>query len=162
MSLMHYQLAGSVFQTPVLSPFFPQSIMFTSFMEEDGGCLLSSKCYHSHVFSHIKLLPRAECPLLMWQTGILTSIAFKTHTIRMEQSTLDISHILWHHLPMAYNKYPPPSGVELCCRGREGCDPDRSDTREAMKQTTTTKELYKSRVSVGSTCFHVSGWAFST
>ena len=36
-------------------------------------------------------------------------------------------------------------------------------TQEKQMKQTTTKELYKSRVSVGSTCcLHVSGWAFST
>lgn len=77
-------------------------------------CLLSET--FQTTFSHIQRLPRAKTPPF-WerQESWLLPIAFKTHTIGMDQSTLDISRVLWHHLPMAY-KYTPPSGVALCCR----------------------------------------------
>lgn len=121
-------------------------------------CLLSET--FQTTFSHIERLPRAKTlPFWERQESWLLPIALKTHTIGMDQSTLDISRVLWHHLPMAY-KYTPPSGVALCCRDRQDAVIHSWVTRRRREKLHCTIQLsfpFRGRL----TCFHVVGSLFA-
>jgi len=82
-------------------------------------------------------------------------LLFKTHTIGMDQSTLDISHVEWHHLPMAY-KYTPLPGVGLCCRDKQDAVIQRWVTQRREKEHCTNPRF------PSSTCYHVGGWKLAT
>lgn len=76
----------------------------------------------------------------------LPPIAFMTRTIRLDQSTLEISLVLWHHMPMAY-KYIPSYSI-LCCRDRQDPVIQNWESQRRKKMTNIKKITVQIQVSL--------------